>query len=84
MQTYDLTALSIPAAFLIKDALAHGFVPGERFALTGCFLVLLLSYNFSVGPVVMLVLMGLVLRRVSYSMKESAAFDAVSKFETAF
>ena len=77
MQIYDLTALSLPAAFLVQDALARGFLPGERFALTGCFLALLLSFNFPVGPIVMLVLLGLIVRRVSYAMKNSVPIDAV-------
>jgi arabinofuranan 3-O-arabinosyltransferase len=76
MLLYDLTAVSVPAAFLITDALARGFFPGERLVLLGCFLVLFLCFNFSVGPIVLIVLMGLVLRRVSYEEAASATVAA--------
>ena len=72
MLAYDLTAFSVPAAFLIADALARGFLPGERLVLLGCFLALFLCFNFSVGPIVLLVLLGLVLRRARYATNPSA------------
>jgi Glycosyltransferase family 87 len=64
MLAYDLTALSVPAAFLVEDGLAHGFLPGDRFVLTLCFLALFLCFNFAVGPIILFALMGLVIRRV--------------------
>ncbi len=67
MLAYDLTALSVPAAFLVQDALARGFAPGERSVLLGCFLALFLCFNFAVGPIILLALMGLVVRRVWYT-----------------
>jgi arabinofuranan 3-O-arabinosyltransferase len=67
MLAYDLTALSVPTAFLVADSLAHGFRPGERFVLTGCFLALFLCFNFAVGPIVLLALMGLVVKRVRHA-----------------
>lgn len=76
MLLYDLTAVSVPAAFLIADALARGFLPGERFILLVCFLALFLCFNFSVGPIVLIVLMGLVLRRVSYEADANAIVAA--------
>jgi hypothetical protein len=76
MFAYDLTAFSVPAAFLLSDSLAHGFLPGERFVLMGCFLALFLCFNFSVGPVVLFVLMGLVFRRVRYEADASATVAA--------
>ncbi len=66
MLAYDLTALSVPAIFLVEDALAHGFAPGERLVLLGCCLALFLCFNFIVGPIVLIALMGLVVRRVKY------------------
>ena len=78
MLAYDLTALSVPALFLVRDALAHGFIPGERFVLMGCFLALFLCFDFAVGPIILLALMGLVVRRVRYSTNTSAAIAAVS------
>ena len=76
MFAYDLLAFSIPTAFLLSDSLAHGFVPGERLVLMGCFLALFLCFNFAVGPIVLLVLMGLVVRRVRYVTNTSAAIAA--------
>lgn len=63
MLLYDLTALVIPAAFLISDAVEGGFLPGERLVLLGCFLALFLGYSIAIGPIVLLALMGLVVRR---------------------
>lgn len=79
MLAYDLTALSVPAAFLIEDALARGFIPGERFVLMGCFLALFLYFNFAIGPIVLIVLMGLVVRRARYATKPSAAIVAAQQ-----
>ena len=67
MLAYDLAALSVPTAFLVADSLAHGFRPGERFVLTACFLALFLCFNFAVGPIVLLALMGLVVKRVRHA-----------------
>lgn len=66
MLAYDLTALSVPALFLVKDALLRGFAPGDRLVLLGCFLALFLCFNFVVGPIILLALMGMVLRRGRY------------------
>ena len=74
---YDLTALSIPAAFLVADAVAHGFFPGERLVLLGCFLALYLCFSFVIGPIVLLVLMGLVVWRVWQPTETSAAVASV-------
>jgi hypothetical protein len=60
---YDLCILSIPAAFLIKDGLARGFLPGERTIVLTC-LVLLYCPLAPLGPVVCIVLLWLVFRRI--------------------
>ena len=60
---YDLCILSIAAAFLIKDGLARGFFPGERTIVLSC-LVLLYCPLAPLGPVVCVVLLWLVFRRV--------------------
>jgi arabinofuranan 3-O-arabinosyltransferase len=73
MLLYDLTAVSIPAAFLVADAVARGFLPGERFTLLGCFLALYLCLTFAAGPIVLLALMGLVIRRAMHGRTTSAA-----------
>jgi hypothetical protein len=77
MLAYDLTAVTVPAAFLVADAVARGFLPGERFILLTCFLALYLCFNFVVGPIVLLALMVLVMRRVRYATNTSAAVDSV-------
>jgi arabinofuranan 3-O-arabinosyltransferase len=79
MLLYDLTAAAVPAAFIIADAVAHGFFPGERFVLLGCFLALYLCLTFAAGPIVLLALMGLVVRRVRYATKTSATIYANSR-----
>jgi hypothetical protein len=76
MLVYDLTSVSVPAAFLVADALARGFLPGERFVLLGCFLALFFCFNLSVGPVVLLALIALVVRRVRYATNTSTAIAA--------
>jgi hypothetical protein len=73
----DLTALSVPAAFLLEDALANGSIPGERLILLGCFLALLLYFKFAVGPIVLLALMGLLMRRARHATKTNAWFPAL-------
>jgi arabinofuranan 3-O-arabinosyltransferase len=72
MLAYDLAALSVPTAFLVADSLAHGFGPGERLVLTGCYLALFLCFNFAVGPIVLLALMGLVVKRVRHATNATA------------
>ena len=63
MLLYDLTALAVPVTFLVSDAVEGGFLRGERLILLGCFLALFLGYNIAIGPIVLLALMGLVVRR---------------------
>jgi len=64
MLAYDLPAISVPVAFLVRDALSSGFIRGERLALLGCFVSLFLCVYVPIGPIVLLVLMGLVVLRV--------------------
>lgn len=64
MQAYDLLILVVPAAFLVRDMQARGFLPGERWTLLACFLGLFLSPPLPVGPVLVAALLVLVLRRV--------------------
>jgi hypothetical protein len=59
---YDLCILSIAAAFLMSDGLAHGFLAGERAIVLTCF-VLLYCPLAPLGPVVSAVLLWLVFRR---------------------
>jgi hypothetical protein len=59
---YDLAAIVVPAAFLIRLGLASGFLPGERGVLLLCFFVSL-GFVFPVGPFILAALLALVLRR---------------------
>jgi hypothetical protein len=60
---YDLCILSIAVAFLVKEALAGGFLPGERVVMLICWMGLFLMglYPF----IVSVVLLGLVIRRAN-------------------
>ena len=64
MLSYDLTALAVPVAFLVREGLTSGFLRGERLVLLGCFEALFLAQVFPVGPLILAVLMTLVARRV--------------------
>jgi len=63
MLAYDLLAVAVPGAFLIRDCQNRGILPGERSLLAGVLLVLLFSFYIPVGPFVLAVLMWTVLRR---------------------
>jgi hypothetical protein len=79
MLAYDLVAVGIPAAFLVSEGVSTGFLPGERLLLLGCFLALFLTRQAPVGPVILVALMGLVLRRAlpGCSVPDShGAFDS--------
>jgi Glycosyltransferase family 87 len=60
---YDLTILSIAAAFFVKEGLSRGFLIGERMAILICW-VLLLFVSWRVGPVICAVLLFLIIRRL--------------------
>jgi hypothetical protein len=60
---YDLCILSFAVAFLVKEGLSHGFLPGERTAILLCWPALLLVKT-PIGAVVSLVLAFLCSRRV--------------------
>jgi hypothetical protein len=69
---YDLCILSIAVAFLVRDGLSRGFLSGERtiilFSLLGLFFTLA-----PLGPIVAVVLLLLVFRRVSRNREQKAA-----------
>jgi arabinofuranan 3-O-arabinosyltransferase len=77
MLAYDLTVLSVPAMFLVADALSRGFAPGERLVLLGCFMAMFLCFNFVIGPFVLIALMILVIRRVGHAMNSGAVITVV-------
>jgi arabinofuranan 3-O-arabinosyltransferase len=59
---YDLCILSIAVAFLVKDGMCRGFLPGERMALLACWWGLILITG-SIPALICIVLLVLVLRR---------------------
>ena len=63
---YDLCILSIAVAFLVRDGLMRGFLPGERIAMLICCagLFLLLTPMGPVGPFIDAILLVLVARRI--------------------
>jgi hypothetical protein len=64
MLAYDLTTLTIPAAFLIRDALARGFLPGDKTVFLIGFMALQFILIGPIGPLVMGLLLFVLLRRV--------------------
>jgi Glycosyltransferase family 87 len=60
---YDLCILSIAVAFLVRDGLARGFLPGERTVILICFAALFLV-QVPIGPVVCATLFFLAARRI--------------------
>ena len=74
---YDMAAIAVPAAFLVKDQMRHGFLRGEQAVLTGLFgasLAVLVAFgdrpggitfgSAPIGPLVMITLLGVIIRRV--------------------
>ena len=60
---YDLCILSVAVAFLVRDGMARGFLPGERTVILICFAALFLV-QVPIGPVVCATLLFLAARRI--------------------
>jgi hypothetical protein len=61
---YDLCVLAIACAFLVKDGLTRGFLPGERLIMLFSWIVLFLGFRyFAIGWIPCLALLALVVRR---------------------
>ena len=60
---YDLCVLTIAVAFLVKDALARGFLPGERTMILVCWAGLFLART-PIGPIIYAALLFLIARRI--------------------
>ncbi len=60
---YDLCILTIGVAFLVRDGLVNGFLPGERTVILICFAALFLV-QVPIGPVVCAALFFLTARRI--------------------
>jgi arabinofuranan 3-O-arabinosyltransferase len=76
---YDMAAIAVPAAFLASDQMRHGFLRGEQamlMALFGASLAVLVAFgdrpggitfgSTPIGPLVMMMLLGVILRRVCW------------------
>jgi hypothetical protein len=63
VMAYDLAIVSVSAAFLVREGLIRGFLPGERTALLICW-VLFFFVVADIGPVIYAVLLFLVGRRI--------------------
>jgi hypothetical protein len=60
---YDLCILSIAVAFLVRDGMSRGFLPGERTGLLICF-VGLFAIAKPIAPIICAVLFFLIARRI--------------------
>jgi hypothetical protein len=60
---YDLCILSIAVAFLVRDGMSHGFLPGERTGLLICFGGLF-PVATPIAPMICAVLLFLIVRRI--------------------
>jgi hypothetical protein len=61
---YDLCILTIAVAFLVRDGMSRGFLPGERTVILICFAALFLV-QVPIGPVVCAALFLLAARRIA-------------------
>jgi arabinofuranan 3-O-arabinosyltransferase len=61
---YDLCILTIAVAFLVRDGVSRGFLPGERTVILICFAALFLV-QVPIGPVVCAALFFLAARRIA-------------------
>jgi hypothetical protein len=79
---YDLCILSIAVAFLVRDGMSRGFLPGERIVILTCFIALFFV-QVPIGPVICAALFFLAARRiVAYrSVCRTAAPVAENKIE---
>jgi glycosyl transferase family 87 len=77
---YDLCIVSIPVAFLIKDGMSRGFLPGERIAILVCVAGLLLWFvQMPISPVVYAVILLLIARRIAMCRRGGLALETVNR-----
>jgi hypothetical protein len=77
---WDLCILAVAVAFLVKDGLQHGFLPGERLVMLACWLglFLLLTRTGPVAPVIDAILLLVVWRRVAaHQIGQFSVFTAM-------
>ena len=69
---HDLCILAIAVAFLVKDGLTRGFLPGDRLIMLFSWIVMFLGFrDFSSGWIPCLALLALVVRRSPYRISSS-------------
>ena len=67
---HDLCVLAIAIAFLVKDGLERGFLPGDRLIMLFAWIVIFLGFrDFSSGWIPCLALLALVVRRAPESFQ---------------
>jgi hypothetical protein len=82
---HDLCILGIAVAFLVKDGLERGFLPGDRLVMLFSWIVIFLGFgDFSSGWIPCLALLALVVRRAptrprAYPMQDSSSIMAVER-----
>jgi hypothetical protein len=79
---HDLSVLAIPVAFLARDQIGWGLLRGEQtilLALFGTALTVLVVYGggMPLGPVIVITLIGVILRRVYHAQAEPAMAAAL-------
>ncbi len=69
---YDLCVLAIAVAFVVRDGLTRGFLPGDRLIMLFSWIVIFLGFHYSsIGWILCLALLALVVRRApKYSSTE--------------
>jgi Glycosyltransferase family 87 len=80
---YDLCILTLAVAFLVRDGMSRGFLPGERTVILICFAALFLV-QVPIGPVVCAALFFLALRRITVyrRLHQPVALGGSEFFET--
>jgi hypothetical protein len=76
---YDLVAIAIPVAFLVRDQISIGLLRGEQTILLALFGVSFTSNCadfLPLGPIVLIALLGLILYRMVYHNRHSAVEEA--------
>jgi hypothetical protein len=81
--TYDMTMIAIPLAFLVRDQIRCGLLRGEQMALIGlfaaCFLLVVRGGSPPLGPVIIVILMGVILRRAFADGREPALLPEAAR-----
>jgi hypothetical protein len=76
---HDLCVLAIAGAFLVKDGLARGFLPGDRLVMLFAWILLIsCSQDFSSGWIPCTVVLALVVRRSLRRVNPKFALEHVS------